>query len=236
MFKIGHIGNDKKFYIVDTARLLPPEKPINGQENSIYYNYLNPAYVRSSERKPLNSDVFSPFAAFDDATKEDESNISKLSEKIYSEIIPSLALRIVKHEISNIKNAEDVKKVLHTNFLCMRHLPNLVFQILQNPSSSLSDSQVKLLIVEMFARLFKRKWYKSMHSLVNNETQKGKSAISQTLEFIRTNFDSSKNGETLNAAVKDTVQLLRQGNEMLEFFKPEKINSLFDSNSKQVNN
>ena len=81
------MGKDGKYYIVDFARLFPPEKPIDeDRSESIFYEYLRPSVVLSSS-KPLNSDSFSEFVSENDPeTIENEKTIELLTERIYSEI------------------------------------------------------------------------------------------------------------------------------------------------------
>jgi len=94
----GHIGTDGKYYIVDSARLFPPESPSVGREESIYYHFLRAEYLLTS-LNPLNSDVFSPFCGGEEEEKKkDEETVSKLSERLYDELIPNLASRRISED------------------------------------------------------------------------------------------------------------------------------------------
>ena len=56
----GHLGYDGKFYVVDLARVFPPEAPDkneNKDKRAVFYRVLRPELVRTHP-KPLSSDAF----------------------------------------------------------------------------------------------------------------------------------------------------------------------------------
>ena len=61
----GHLGTDGKFYLLDFARLFPPEAPpLDPKERAqygrgIYYNMLRPEFNISYKSASLCSDTFS---------------------------------------------------------------------------------------------------------------------------------------------------------------------------------
>ena len=68
----AHYGRDQRYYVVDYARVFPPEAPSRIQEASvssrekrkIFYRLLRPEFVRDNP-VALSSDAFTPFQKFD---------------------------------------------------------------------------------------------------------------------------------------------------------------------------
>lgn len=57
----GHIGTDKRFYVLDLARLMPPTAPSKSQASSQYlFRLFRPEFVRGYKH-PLSPDAFSNF-------------------------------------------------------------------------------------------------------------------------------------------------------------------------------
>jgi hypothetical protein len=65
----GHASGDGRYYVVDTARLFPPQTPSDSK--SVLYNQLRPEYVKTL-KEPLSSDSFSVFDQSDRAQMFDQ--------------------------------------------------------------------------------------------------------------------------------------------------------------------
>lgn len=113
----GHLNpKDGRYYVVDVARLFPPEdiekRPEqSGKEHSgiipSYYliQHLRPELVRQW-KEPLNSDSFSPFAQVEDKIirEEHESRISDCTYYLKKFVIPEFAKSLRnKYADSNIE-------------------------------------------------------------------------------------------------------------------------------------
>ena len=78
-----HRGGDEKIYVIDAARLMPPdlnrEKP-----NSIFYQSFRPEFLRWY-KKPLSSDSYSNFGSVDGDTHNREALEASrvLKERVY---------------------------------------------------------------------------------------------------------------------------------------------------------
>jgi len=84
-----HRGTDGKYYMLDFARLWPPEVPTQGLQASFLIRKMRPELVRSFP-KPLCSDAFSSFQSGRKVDR-DESNREVFDAFIFlmKELIPS---------------------------------------------------------------------------------------------------------------------------------------------------
>lgn len=57
-----HHGHDNRFYLIDFARVFPPQAP-DKTPGSVWYKLLRPEFV-SRFYKPLSSDAFTVFLSF----------------------------------------------------------------------------------------------------------------------------------------------------------------------------
>ncbi|EGC30073.1 hypothetical protein DICPUDRAFT_158242 [Dictyostelium purpureum] len=85
----GHITKDKHFVVIDTARVFPPEKPIEGKRGSHLYTLLRPELVRSS-KVPLSSDAFTKFGGSDSDVNNEE--VERSQKRLLNHVIPSFVL------------------------------------------------------------------------------------------------------------------------------------------------
>jgi len=94
----GHIGLDNRFYIIDTARLFPPEVPIPGLKGSHLYRLLRPELVKKNP-VPLCSDAFSRFLL--ENRQKFEQDIVEITQRLYKVIIPEAALELSDYYLKN---------------------------------------------------------------------------------------------------------------------------------------
>ena len=102
----GHIGRDKRFYILDTARVYPPTAPFRGGiKRQHLWNFFRPEFL-SIYPENLSSDAMSGFGAQD--SKKDFDAIKTATNELLTGIIPKFAKNIQK--FSGINNKIIVNK------------------------------------------------------------------------------------------------------------------------------
>eukprot|EP00026_Physarum_polycephalum_P001843 Phypoly_transcript_01846.p1 GENE.Phypoly_transcript_01846~~Phypoly_transcript_01846.p1 ORF type:complete len:502 (+),score=60.52 Phypoly_transcript_01846:73-1578(+) len=86
----GHKGRDNRFYLLDFARLFPPEAPvlISNHKNAHLYRLLRPELVRRFE-VPLSSDAFTLFGKRGAGIHNKE--VRQATESLLNECIPHFA-------------------------------------------------------------------------------------------------------------------------------------------------
>jgi hypothetical protein len=89
-----HKGRDGRYYIVDCARLLPPEDPsyrgIN-DKRIVFYDHLRPEFVRKSS-VPLNSDALTMWhAGTEEERQNDNEDVRNATKRLFEEVIPAYA-------------------------------------------------------------------------------------------------------------------------------------------------
>jgi hypothetical protein len=94
-----HCGADKVRYVIDLARLMPPEAPNEEllrakQARSIFYRLLRPEFVRSND-EPLCSDAFSGWDG-DPQRAEHNAAVRRCTDRLYEQVVPAFARRIQK--------------------------------------------------------------------------------------------------------------------------------------------
>eukprot|EP01132_Coremiostelium_polycephalum_P008397 gene8397-10313_t len=137
-----HKGTDGRYYMIDFARIFPPEYPcvaskkLMGRE--IFYNMLRPELVLQSD-KPLSSDGFSGWQNDDDG--ELNRDIMKVTEKLHHEIIPECikqiesnlefedggAADIIDPQPDDIGNDGSIKKEFQQQFFLSSSKNNISF-------------------------------------------------------------------------------------------------------------
>jgi len=102
-----HHGADGKFYILDVARLMPPEAPISTPKfgsldsRKIFYQTLRPELVKGY-KESLSSDAFSGWAQYDTARKEHEEKVQKCSNYLRDTIIPKFSSAFENFRLQSI--------------------------------------------------------------------------------------------------------------------------------------
>jgi len=203
----GHFGIDRNYYLVDTTRLFPPEVPLQKNSNEHLFTFLRPELVRTSPI-PINNDCFSVFWNGNDIQRiEEEGNIRKLTDLIYSTLIPYLSRSIQDGEVK-INNFDQVKQILHQRMICIRHLPYLIEKILNDidqPTLQIgeltleSKKALEILVIELFSRILKWKWYSFKGNL--------ESIQKQTIEFQNQYFPILSEKQNIE---KNWIELLKE--------------------------
>eukprot|EP01087_Luapelamoeba_hula_P008409 TRINITY_DN2097_c0_g1_i9.p1 TRINITY_DN2097_c0_g1~~TRINITY_DN2097_c0_g1_i9.p1 ORF type:complete len:1105 (-),score=128.16 TRINITY_DN2097_c0_g1_i9:70-3384(-) len=154
----GHVGLDGKHYVVDLARLFPPESPASTADGrAIFYHLLRPELVKSNP-KPLCSDAYSGFSINDPKGEDHTEEVKECCTRLYKEVIPAVARALdaaaaacdetaYTHTESQLQLL-DLSLELHSRGVNMRHLGR-VKELVKKPAASAQ------LLLEMVVRVFK---------------------------------------------------------------------------------
>ncbi|KAN0003830.1 hypothetical protein ACTFIZ_009989 [Dictyostelium cf. discoideum] len=126
----GHLGSDNRFYLLDFARLSPPEPPKH--RGSYLYKLLRLELVRKYQ-KPLCSDAFSPMSSIDIDIHNVE--VQEAYDDLINNIIPIFSKDIqTRDEICFVSNSsveilrqannkiKDISKLLHAEGINVRYI------------------------------------------------------------------------------------------------------------------
>ncbi|EAL69344.1 hypothetical protein DDB_G0276089 [Dictyostelium discoideum AX4] len=126
----GHLGSDNRFYLLDFARLSPPEPPKH--RGSYLYKLLRLELVRKYQ-KPLCSDAFSPMSSIDIDMHNVE--VQEAYDDLINNIIPKFSKFIqTRDEICFQTNSsveilrqannkiKDISKLLHAEGINVRYI------------------------------------------------------------------------------------------------------------------
>ena len=153
----GHLGTDGKLYVVDLARLYPPETPDINKKGSFLYRLLRPEFVAKYE-KPLSSDAFSLFGKNGDY-EEINNDARKATDYLRDRVIPDLAFHLSRQAVERwgqdvdfsqftTDHLEQLTSDLHNAGVNLRYLGRIYLQS--------TDSRVqRLALTEMVARVLK---------------------------------------------------------------------------------
>lgn len=127
LFK-GHKGDDGTYYILDTARLMPPEVPSG--KGTFLYRLLRPEFVAEyGKQRPLCSDGYSGALNKDPAKNEHNQDIATACEYLQTKVVPDFAKWL---DSEDIKSKNSFKELLHSKGINLR-LIGLLWTHLTNP-------------------------------------------------------------------------------------------------------
>eukprot|EP00009_Paramoeba_aestuarina_P012013 CAMPEP_0201539336 /NCGR_PEP_ID=MMETSP0161_2-20130828/70080_1 /ASSEMBLY_ACC=CAM_ASM_000251 /TAXON_ID=180227 /ORGANISM="Neoparamoeba aestuarina, Strain SoJaBio B1-5/56/2" /LENGTH=818 /DNA_ID=CAMNT_0047946657 /DNA_START=38 /DNA_END=2494 /DNA_ORIENTATION=- len=153
----GHLGTDGKLYVIDLARLYPPETPDITKKGSFLYRLLRPEFVNNYE-KPLSSDAFSLFGK-NGNYEEINKDAREATEYLREQVIPDLAFRLSEQANSEwgddvrlnqftMDHLEQLNNELHQAGVNLRYLGRIYLQS--------TDARIqRLALTEMVARVLK---------------------------------------------------------------------------------
>jgi len=162
----AHRGIDNNVYVIDFARVFPPEDPgeaVNGMANRHnYYRLLRPEFVRRYP-VPLSSDAFSAFSKDSTANAE----ITKATLLLYNKKVPEFVdflLNFLKsNKTKEALNCEALGELVHRHGLNLRHLGRVRRAC---PTQNVLIRQ--MLLVEILARVLKN----SLNGYLRKEMEK----------------------------------------------------------------
>eukprot|EP01132_Coremiostelium_polycephalum_P007447 gene7447-9152_t len=102
----GHIGADSNFYLLDFARVFPPQmKLVENSPPSHLYELIRPELVKSNP-KPLSSDSLTGWGKFDSKSSEHNYEVKEATFRLFLYVIPKFA-----HYLDHLDYTD--KKELH---------------------------------------------------------------------------------------------------------------------------
>ena len=208
----GHTGKDGRYYVLDYARLLPPEAPDSYQMNSIFYFMIRKELLRSSYCKniSLNSDSFSNFSRKDPNFNNDNSVIRDITQVIYSKIIPEFIESLLSEDFKQIEKNHNVQQwicnSLHSFGLNIRHLGrirNYLSTLLESNSdkNTITNGNYwnNILLIEVFARSISQMLRMTMRVVQENALSSGNMSLNLCYLF---NDIISSNQDILNKLIQ----------------------------------
>ena len=147
----GHLGSDGRLYVIDLARLFPPETPERSRPGCFLYRLLRPELVRQFH-KPLSSDAFTLFG--EDSYEQHDAEVREATDFLHHQLIPEFSSMLSLDPRNEIEIEEIVMK-LHRRGINIRFLGEVRSQV-TNPLIR------KLLLTEICARVFKNEIRKKL--------------------------------------------------------------------------
>lgn len=130
----GHVGKDGGYYVVDFARVMPPEYPNFSHygKNSHLYRLLRPELVADNP-VPLCADAFSGFiAGFPDTFDEHNREVKEATEALFNVAVPRAAKELSCSVGKKYQQYTSVKELLHRYGVNLRH-SGRVRQLVKEP-------------------------------------------------------------------------------------------------------
>jgi hypothetical protein len=191
-----HKGLDGRFYVIDHARLFPPEAP-SASRNHLF-NLLRPEFVKSY-KVPLSSDAFSRMTNNAPDSEPNNDDIRVATADMYNTVIPDF-VRAFENYLGADDNAGDwgffiysnmsgnvFKKAqktlieeLHRFGINIRHLGHV-------RQHATSNGLRKAILVEMIARVMKlhlrTRWRQQLEKFPTSEGSSARHAASKFLNL-----------------------------------------------------
>lgn len=92
-------ANSRVAYIIDTARLMPPQRPTSAHKREIFYKLFRPEFV-ASYGTPLSPDAFSAFGLLD--REVHNANIVKATAHLHDKVIPEVAASMTADDAKHV--------------------------------------------------------------------------------------------------------------------------------------
>jgi hypothetical protein len=183
----GHLGKDGRFYMLDFARLMPPECPLPNQiieKGSLFFKLLRPELVRGN-CVPLSSDALTRWGMGDPHRMSHNKEVLEATIRLRTDVISrfagQLALPQSEMELSKssaITFSDSICHRLHGAGINLRHL-GLVRR------RSTNSTVQSLLLVEMLARIFKCKLNEKLRRAITSDVgvafEKCRTLVAHTL-------------------------------------------------------
>lgn len=171
-----HNGTDGRIYVIDTARVFPPESPylsVVKANRGIFYNLLRPELLLIFG-KPLSSDSYTPWGSI----LQDEIEVESATKFLIETQIPKFSKQIQNSEFP-LEGCLDLQEKMHKNGINLRYLGLI--------RTHVSDPFVRrLLLLEMITRVLAMLLRKKFR-----EKSPSRSYINDVVDFL--NLVLSKN-------------------------------------------
>eukprot|EP00007_Cunea_sp_BSH-02190019_P003726 CAMPEP_0174236740 /NCGR_PEP_ID=MMETSP0417-20130205/5774_1 /TAXON_ID=242541 /ORGANISM="Mayorella sp, Strain BSH-02190019" /LENGTH=1527 /DNA_ID=CAMNT_0015315423 /DNA_START=44 /DNA_END=4627 /DNA_ORIENTATION=- len=153
----GHLGDDKKFYVLDFSRTLPPAFPDPNCYNGHLFQLLRKEFV-STYPKPLCSDAISGFIVTDSKSEIHNAEVREATDHLLNVVIPKftseLKFSMLEAQSNNLLGSLNLAEQLHRSGINMRYI-GLVYSIFLKRFQDQAQL-AGLLLVEACARVVKK--------------------------------------------------------------------------------
>eukprot|EP01102_Stenamoeba_stenopodia_P009610 TRINITY_DN2847_c0_g2_i1.p1 TRINITY_DN2847_c0_g2~~TRINITY_DN2847_c0_g2_i1.p1 ORF type:complete len:696 (+),score=133.49 TRINITY_DN2847_c0_g2_i1:124-2088(+) len=212
----GHVGKDRRFYLLDFARALPCEYPKIESDGSIdptahLVRLFRPEFVKTYKKK-LCSDACSRFVMFDNQKKRYIEEIKEATDYLHNQLIPSFVTTLIPICLDHIHSAEVAKfsiaQLLHDNGISVRHLGRIVSHIKSAIGSVPYAEECRwLVIAEMASRALKRIYRQKLRSKMKELQVPVEQPYLQVLtSFLNLAFGNSKSSDVFwETSVQDAL-------------------------------
>lgn len=214
----GHKGYDGRFYIVDTARTLPPV--YSNSDHAFLYQLMRPELVKKSPFK-LCPDVYSGFKV--ENMEMHIRNNELVTNLLMNEIIPNF-IQSFENQFTSSENIFNEQYI--TLMLTMMKNEGINTRYLPHLYSYSNFSNIKTLIeIEIISRCLKHKWRRSMREESMKELRCFKI---KSIEFLNLVFGKSDHSFILwSVEIPKLVSIYFSGHPYNNFSNLKKIHSYF---------
>ncbi|KAL6066162.1 Clu domain-containing protein [Balamuthia mandrillaris] len=209
----GHIGQDGNYYILDLARLFPPEFPeratdsrsLRINQRAIFYNLLRPEFVYENS-VPLSSDTFSAWELGDENARQHAIDVREATRLLKTVRVADTADALARQfeQLCNNSNMEEacreisglLSTIMHQKGVNMRYLGLVREALLRSPSSQQRSTTAlaQVLLVEMTARVLKN----ALRLMLREEMRTIKTTFEEPYKQITINFINTILGHRVN--------------------------------------
>jgi len=160
----AHVGLDKKFYVIDFARVFPPTAE-EDVKKTFLYKVFRPEFVKKYPI-PLLSDAFSPFLKGDPKEHEYNMEVKEATNYLFETTIPNFARWLQEYypSLEIEQNPGVLTELIHREGINCRYLG----MVRQHVSKSMIQLR-NFLLMEMIARTIKNQLREQMRNLVRNK-------------------------------------------------------------------
>eukprot|EP01124_Arcella_intermedia_P032562 TRINITY_DN761_c0_g1_i4.p1 TRINITY_DN761_c0_g1~~TRINITY_DN761_c0_g1_i4.p1 ORF type:complete len:1243 (-),score=321.18 TRINITY_DN761_c0_g1_i4:11-3739(-) len=205
--------NEELLYVLDTARIFPPEYSIDNNGSAIFYKLLRPEFV-ASFNIPLVSDALSGWMSDDlthimnknlkdatfflkDKVIEFSSKLNQNNQYLLKRLIKSSKLRI--DDINPDQNyiADAIIEKFHENGINTRYL-GLIIHCVANNTKEVEDSKnhtLHYLITLLLARCLKNSWKEKIREESNKERVHD-TCLKYSLQFLNEGISIKQNSKS----------------------------------------
>lgn len=105
----AHLGADGRYYVIDFARLMPPESPPEDSDDrrlegrSVFYKLLRPEFVfkyKQQKDKYLCSDTFTAWGLFDPRAAQLCRDVTEATNYLHNAVIPEFAQKFERSKFA----------------------------------------------------------------------------------------------------------------------------------------
>ncbi|KAF2077296.1 hypothetical protein CYY_001421 [Polysphondylium violaceum] len=156
----GHFGFDGRYYIVDSARLFPPESPAYGITGGFLYRLFRTEFLKRYETQ-LCADAFSNFNIVNPKQHNDE--VEKATDFLVEQVIPNFA----KHVLPVLPIAKlNIKEHLHKEGINLRYLGLVLYHVVSTSlQNKHKDELIGKFVIEMLSRILRYIIFSEMRKL-----------------------------------------------------------------------